>query len=172
MPSGNFTFADSALASTWELAKTSAGLVVKPKNRFDVPGTDSYIVYDSALESWLDDENFWMYEDDMTWQEFMEERGANGYLNWQNYILGLSASDPFAKVRVKIECESQDTVVISVADSIPRAPTVAGFEVECKLLQTSDLQNWPSEGTTMNGKTITIPVEHNNRFYKVIVEIQ
>lgn len=172
VPSGNFTFADSALASTWELAKTSAGLVVKPKNRFDVPGTDSYIVYDSALESWLDDENFWMYEDDMTWQEFMEERGANGYLNWQNYILGLSASDPLAKVRVKIECESQDTVVISVADSIPRAPTVAGFKVECKLLQTSDLQNWPSEGTTMNGKTITIPVEHNNRFYKVIVEIQ
>ena len=172
VPSGNFTFADSALASTWDLAKTSAGLVVKPKNRFDVPGTDSYIVYDSAVESWLDDENFWMYEDDMTWQEFMEERGANGYLNWQNYILGLSASDPLAKVRVKIECESQDTVVVSVADSIPRAPTVAGFEVECKLLQTSDLQNWPSEGTTMNGKTITIPVEHNNRFYKVIVEIQ
>ena len=73
---------------------------------------------------------------------------------------------------MKIECDSQGNVVISVADSIPRAPTVTGFKVECKLLQTSDLQNWPSEGTTMNGKTITIPVEHNNRFYKVIVEIQ
>ena len=170
-PAGNFTFADSALASTWELAKTSTGLVVKPKNRFDVPGTDSYIVYDSALESWLDDENFWMYEDDMTWQEFMEERGANGYLNWQNYILGLSASDPLAKIKAKIGFDSQGNVVVSVADSIPRAPTVMGFTVECKLLQTNDLKNWPSAGTTMNGKTITIPVEHNNRFYKVLVEI-
>ena len=172
IPAGDFTFADSALASTWELAKTSTGLVVKPKNRFDVPGTDSYIAYDSALESWLEDENFWMYEDDMTWQEFMEERGANGYLNWQNYILGLSASDPLAKVKAKIGFDSQGNIVVSVADSIPRAPTVAGFQVECKLLQTSDLQNWPSEGTTMNGKAITIPVEHSNRFYKVSVEIQ
>ena len=171
-PTGNFTFADSALASTWDLVKTSTGLVVKPRNRFDVPGTDSYIVYDSALESWLDDENFWMYEDDMTWQEFMEERGANGYFNWQNYILGLSASDPLAKIKAKIGFDSQGNVVVSVADSIPRAPAVTGFNVECNLLQTSDLQNWPSAGTPMNGKAITIPVEHNNRFYKVVVEIQ
>ena len=171
-PTGNFTFADSALASTWDLVKTSTRLAVKPKNRFDVPGTDSYIVYDSALESWLDDENFWMNEDDMTWQEFMEERGANGYFNWQNYILGLSASDPLAKVKARIGFDSQGNIVVSVADSIPRAPAVTGFNVACKLLQTSDLQNWPSAGTPMNGKAITIPVEHNNRFYKVIVEIQ
>ena len=171
-PAGNFAFANNSLASTWELAKTSAGLVVKPKNRFDVPGTDSYIVYDSALESWLDDENFWMYEDDMTWQEFMEERGANGYLNWQNYILGLSASDPLAKVRTTISFDSQGNVVISVADSIPRAPTVAGFQVECKLLQTSDLQNWPSEGTTMNGKAATVQMLGGSHFFKVEVEIK
>ena len=171
-PAGNFAFADSTLAANWDLCKTSTGLVVKPKNRFDVPGTDSYIEYDSALESWLDDENFWMYEDVMTWQEFMEERGANGYINWQNYILGLSASDPLAKVTAKIGFDSQGNIVISVADSIPRAPTVAGVNVECKLLQTNDLRNWPSAGTPTNGKTITIPVEHSNRFYKVIVEIQ
>ena len=137
-----------------------------------MPGTDSYIAYDSALESWLEDENFWMYEDDMTWQEFMEERGANGYLNWQNYILGLSASDPLAKVKAKIGFDSQGNIVVSIADSIPRAPTVAGFKIECKLLQTDNLKNWPSEGTTMNGKAISIPVEHSNRFYKVSVEIQ
>ena len=137
-----------------------------------MPGTDSYIVYDSALESWLDDENFWMYEDDMTWQEFMEERGANGYLNWQNYILGLSASDPLAKVRTTISFDSQGNVVISVADSIPRAPTVAGFQVECKLLQTSDLQNWPSEGTTMNGKAATVQMLGGSHFFKVEVEIK
>ena len=171
-PAGDFAFADSTLAANWDLCKTSTGLVVKPKNRFDVPGTDSYIEYDSALESWLDDENFWMYEDVMTWQEFMEERGTNGYLNWQNYILGLSASDPLAKIRATISFDSQGNVVISVADSIPRAPTVAGVNVECKLLQTNDLRNWPSAGTPTNGKTITIPVEHSNRFYKVIVEIQ
>ena len=171
-PAGNFAFANNSLASTWELAKTSTGLVVKPKNRFDVPGTDSYIIYDSALESWLDDENFWMYEDHMTWQEFMEERGANGYFNWQNYILGLSASDPFAKVKTKIGFDSQGNVVVSVSDSIPRAPAVTGFYVACKLLQTSDLESWPSSGTPMNGKAIAIPVEHSNRFYKVIVEIR
>ena len=172
-PAGNFAFADSALASTWDLAKTSTGLVVKPKNRFDVPGTDSYIVYDSALESWLDDENFWMYEEfGRTWQEFMEETGANGYLNWQNYILGLSASDPRAKIKAEIGFDSRGNVVVSVADSIPRAPTVAGFSVECRLLQTADLGNWPSEGAAMNGKAIAIPVEHGNRFYKVTVKIQ
>lgn len=170
-PAGNFTFANTAFASTWELVKTPTGLAVKPKNRFDVPRTGSYIAYDSALESWLDDENFWMYEDYMTWQEFMEEEGANGYLNWQNYILGFSASDPLAKIKAKIGFDSQGNIVVSVADSIPRAPTVTGFTVEGKLLQTNDLKNWPSGGTPMNGKTITIPVEHNNRFYKVLVEI-
>ena len=173
VPNGTFAFADAALASGWELVKTSAGLVVKPKNRYDVPGTGGYIAYDSALESWLDDENFWMYEElGWTWQEFMDETGANGYLNWQNYILGLSASDPLAKIKAKIGFDSQGNVVVSVADSIPRAPTVAGFSVECELLQTADLENWPSEGAAMNGKAIAIPVEHGNRFYKVTVKIR
>lgn len=171
-PAGTFAFADSALAAIWDLCKTSTGLVVKPKNRFDVPGTDSYIACDSALESWLDDENFWMYEDDMTWQEFMEERGTNGYLNWQNYILGLSASDPLAKIKATISFDSQGNVVISVADSIPRAPTVAGFAVECKLLQTDDVKNWPSAGTPMDGKAAAIPAERGGRFFKVEVEIK
>ena len=172
-PSGTFAFADAALASDWELAKTPAGLVVKPKNRYDVPGTGAYIAYDSALEAWLNDENFWMYEEfGRTWQEFMEETGANGYLNWQNYILGLSASDPLAKIKAKIGFDPQGNVVVSVADSIPRAPAVAGFRVECELLQTTDLGNWPSEGAAMNGKAIAIPVEHDNRFYKVTVKIR
>ena len=172
-PNGAFAFANAAFASDWELAKTSTGLVVKPKNRYDVPGTGAYIAYDSALEAWLDDENFWMYEEiGRTWQEFMEETGANGYLNWQNYILGLSASDPLAKIKAKIGFDSQGNIVVSVADSIPRAPTVAGFRVECRLLQTADLGNWPGEGAAMNGKVIAIPVEHDNRFYKVTVKIQ
>ena len=172
-PNGTFAFANAALASDWELAKTSTDLVVKTKNRYDVPGTGAYIAYDSALESWLDDENFWMYEEfGRTWQEFMEETGANGYLNWQNYILGLSASDPRAKIKAEIGFDSRGNVVVSVADSIPRAPTVAGFSVECRLLQTTDLGNWPSEGAAMNGKAIAIPVEHGNRFYKVTVKIQ
>ena len=172
-PNGTFAFADAALASGWELVKTSTGLVVKPKDRYDVPGTGACIAYDSALESWLDDENFWMYEElGWTWQEFMDETGANGYLNWQNYILGLSASDPLAKIKAKIGFDSQGNVVVSVADSIPRAPAVAGFSVECKVLQTADLGNWPSGGTAMNGKAIAIPVEHGNRFYKVTVKIQ
>ena len=171
VPAGNFTFANAALNSTWELSKTSTGLVVKTKNRYDVSGTGSYIAYDSALESWLDDENFWMYEDEMTWQEFMEERGVNGYLNWQNYILGFSASDPLAKVKAKISFDSLGNVVVSVADSIPRAPTVPGFTVSCKLLQTNDLKNWPSEGTSMGGKTATVPVDAGNVFYKVLIEL-
>ena len=170
-PTGNFAFANSALASTWDLAKTATGLVVKTKNRFDVPDTGSYIAYDSALESWLDGENFWMYEDDMAWQEFMEERGANGYLNWQNYILGLSASDPLAKVKAKISFDEGGRVVVSVADSIPRAPVVAGFNVECRLLQTDDLKTWPPEGTLMDGKAIAVPFEGGRWFYKVAVKI-
>ena len=170
-PAGTFAFANASLNSTWDLSKTSTGLVVKTKNRYDVSGTGSYIAYDSALESWLDDENFWMYEDEMTWQEFMEERGVNGYLNWQNYILGFSASDPLAKVKAKISFDSLGNVVVSVADSIPRAPTVPGFTVSCKLLQTNDLKNWPSEGTSMGGKTATVPVDAGNVFYKVLIEL-
>ena len=171
-PSGNFTFADSTLNSTWELTKTSTGLIVKPRDRFDVPGTDSYIAYDSALESWLDDENFWMYEDEMTWQEFMEKRGANGYLNWQNYILGLSASDPLAKVKAKISFDADGNIVVSVADSIPRAPAVPVFTITCKLLGTDNLDSWPEDGDEMDGKSATISPESGSRFYKVLVELQ
>ena len=173
VPAGNFTFADSTLVSTWELAKTSTGLVVKTKNRYDVSGTGSYIAYDSALESWLDDENFWMYEEfGWTWQDFMEEGGANGYLNWQNYILGLSASDPLAKVKATIGFDSQGNVVVSVDDSIPNAPTVPGFTVSCELLQTDNLKNWPAEWTLMEGKTTTVPANGHAGFYKVRIEIK
>ena len=72
-PAGNFAFADSTLAANRDLCKTSTGLVVKPKNRFDVPGTDSYIECDSALESWLDDENFVAGVHGGAWREWIHQ---------------------------------------------------------------------------------------------------
>ena len=175
-PAGTFAFADTSLAANWELCKAANGLIVKPKDRFDVPDTEAYIVHDSALDNWLDEQNFWIYEENnpgATWQDFLSENGENGYANWMNYALGLSASDPLAKVRATISFDSQGNVVVSVADSIPRAPTVTGFKVECKLLQTDDLQNWPSEGTTMNGTTATLPFSGTpRRFYKVRITLR
>ena len=175
-PAGTFVFSNASLASNWDLCKAANGLIVKPKDRFDIPGTDAYITHDAALDDWLDEQNFWMYEENnpgATWQDFLSENGENGYANWMNYALGLSASDPLAKVRATISFDSQGNVVVSVADSIPRAPTVTGFKVECKLLQTDDLQNWPSEGTTMNGTTATLPFSGTpRRFYKVRITLR
>ncbi len=169
MPAGGFAFKDAAVSLAWELVKTATGLVARVKNRFDVPGMDASIVYGDALADWLDDQNFWMYEG--TWQEFMAERGGNGYLNWQSYILGLS-TDPTATIRAKIGFDAQGNAVVSVADSIPNAPAVPGFSISCMLLSTASLDDWPTGGTDMHGKSVVLPVNGNVRFYRVVVVIE
>ena len=169
-PAGTFVFANSSLAANWDLCKTSTGLIVKPKDRFDVPDTDAYISRDAAVDEWLDDANFGLY--DGTWREFMEETGANGYVNWINYVLGLPAADPTAKVIAKIYFDSQGKVVVSVADSIPAAPAIAGVKVVCKLLETDDPKTWPDTGLSSDGKTITVVKASGGRFFRVLIEIQ
>ena len=143
----------------------------KPADRFDVPGTDAYIAPCDALDEWLDDANFWMYEDYMTWQEFMEEIGENGYVNWMNYVLGLPAADPLAKVKATISFDAEGRVVVSVADSIPYAPTVSGLKVVSTLLETSDLKSWPDTGVSADGKVVVVTRTHGGRFYRVEVSV-
>ena len=174
-PAGTFAFANAALAANWDLCKTSTGLIVKPKDRFDVPRIDAYIVHDSALDNWLDEQNFWIYEENnpgATWQDFLSENGENGYANWMNYALGLPTTDAGAKVLATIRFDEQGRVVVSVADALSSAPALPGLKIVCTLLATDDLSNWPSEGKAMNGKTATVPTENGSRFFKVIVKIQ
>ncbi len=140
---------------------------------FRIPGTAAFITAGDALEEWLEDENFeLMYGGFMTWPEFMEETGANGYVNWMNYVLGLSASDPTAKLKAKISFDAQGRVVVSVEDSIPNAPAIAGVKVAATLLETSDLNSWPSEGVSADGKSVVIEKSHGHRFYKIVLSIQ
>ena len=176
-PAGNFAFANTSLAANWDLCKTANGLVVKPKDRFDIPGTDAYITHDAALDDWLDEQNFWMYEENnpgATWQDFLSENGENGYENWMNYALGLPTTDANAKVRATISFDEQGRVVVSVADALSNAPALPGLKIVCTLLATDDLSNWPPEsaGTDMNGTTVTLPVSGTpRRFYKVRVTL-
>ena len=177
-PAGNFAFANASLAANWDLCKTSTGLIVKPKDRFDVPGTEAYIVHDSALDDWLDEQNFWIYEENnlgATWQDFLSENGENGYANWMNYALGLPTTDANAKVRATISFDEQGRVVVSVADALSNAPAIPGLTIVCTLLATDDLSNWPpdSAGTDMNGMTATLTVSGSaQRFYKVLVSLR
>ena len=177
-PAGTFAFANNSLAANWELCKAANGLIVKPKGRFDVPGTDAYIVHDSALDNWLDEQNFWIYEENnpgATWQDFLSENGENGYANWMNYALGLPTTDANAKVRATINFDEQGRVVVSVADALSNAPAIPGLTIVCTLLATDDLSNWPpdSAGTDMNGMTATLTVSGSaQRFYKVLVSLR
>lgn len=41
----------------------------------------------------------------MTWQEFLSCKGANGYDNWMNFLLGYSAADPTRKFTARIEID-------------------------------------------------------------------
>ena len=135
-------------------------------------------MHDSALDDWLDEQNFWMYEENnpgATWQDFLSENSENGYANWMNYALGLPTTDANAKVRATINFDEQGRVVVSVADALSNAPALPGLKIVCKLLATDDLSNWPPEsaGTDMNGTTATLPVSGTpRRFYKVRITLR
>ena len=169
-PAGTFAFANASLAANWDLCKTSTGLIVKPKDRFDVPDTEAYIVHDSALDNWLDEQNFWMYEENnpgATWQDFLSENGENGYANWINYLLGMSAYDPNAKVRATISFDEQGRVVVSVADALSNAPDVTTVKTVFTLYSTDDLSDWPSVGEPMDGPTAVKQRDGARRFYRI-----
>ena len=139
---------------------------------------DAYITHDAALDDWLDEQNFWMYEENnpgATWQDFLSENGENGYANWMNYALGLPTTDAGAKVLATIRFDEQGRVVVSVADALSNAPTLPGLKIVCTLLATDDLSNWPpdSQGTEMTGTTATLPVSGtSHRFYRVRITLR
>ena len=169
-PAGTFVFANASLAANWDLCKTANGLIVKPKDRFDVPDTEAYIVHDSALDDWLDEQNFWMYEENnpgATWQDFLSENGENGYANWINYLLGLPTTDANAKVRATINFDEQGRVVVSVADALSNAPDVTTVKTVFTLYSTDDLSNWPSAGEAMDGPTAVKQRDGARRFYRI-----
>lgn len=169
-PAGTFAFANASLAANWDLCKTSTGLIVKPKDRFDVPDTEAYIAHDAALDNWLEEQNFWMYEENnpgATWQDFLSENGENGYANWMNYVLGLPTTDANAKVRATISFDEQGRVVVSVADALSNAPDVTTVKTVFTLYSTDDLSDWPSVGEPMDGPTAVKQRDGARRFYRI-----
>ena len=143
---------------------------MKPKDRFDIPGTDAYITHDAALDDWLDEQNFWMYEENnpgATWQDFLSENGENGYANWMNYVFGLPTTDASAKVRATISFDEQGRVVVSVADALSNAPDVTTVKTVFTLYSTDDLSDWPSVGEPMDGPTAVKQRDGARRFYRI-----
>ena len=159
--------------AVWLKDITVAEVPQPPEGSFIVPGTSSWIEEnDPRLQEWLEDANFELeYGYDMTWQDFMFVEGANGYVNWMNYVLGLPAADPTAKIKAKISFDAEGRVVVSVADSIPDAPTVQGLKVVCTLLETGDLKSWPDTGVSADGKVVVVTRTHTGRFYRVEVSV-
>ena len=157
--------------SGYELETTATGLVfkrTKPADAFDIPGRDTYLTADdAAVAEWLEDQNFWMYEDEMTWQEFLSRKGANGYDNWMNFLLGYSAADPTRKFTVRIEIKGGKVVVTTTEGKIPE-----GYGVVKRLFKKEKLDDpWPTEGKVMTDTTETLGDAAASGFYKVSIEI-
>ena len=169
-PNGSFNLV-GVDTSKWTLNADGNGLSLvrkKPDVRYDIPGTDAYIAKSGALTDWLDDQNFWMHEDEMTWQEFMGEAGKNGYLNWQNFLLGYSAEDPTQKFEAKIKIVNGEVTITTTEWTIPE-----GIGVVKRIFKKSALdEDWdPPEGEIMSGKSQTIDAGEGG-FFKVVVGIE
>ncbi len=144
VPEGAFAFADPSQAAAWDLCKTSTGLVVRPKNRFDIPGVEgAYLVEGDSLSAWLDDNNFELYAlSGGTWQEFLSATGANGYANWMNFALGLSVEDANDTFKVAIGREGGKIVVSPlkpVYDGLLFTTTLYGAEALSSSLPAIDV---------------------------------
>ena len=143
---------------------------VKTDYNFEIPGTDGWVLLsrDTAVNSWLNDQNFWMYEDDMSWQEFMDEKGSNGYYNWENFLLGYSAEDPTQKFSAKIKVVDGKVTVETNEVGIPD-----GYGVVKRIFKKASLDSdWdPPEGEVMSGKSVTTDAADQG-FYKVKVSVE
>ena len=172
-PDGTFAFSDSALAAQWDLCKTSGGLAVKPKNRFDVPGTELLCFTEAQLSDWLDDNNFWMYEENnpgATWCDFLAETGENGYVNWMNYALGFGAESASEKLVATVSVAGA-SVTVSVAGSLANAPAIPGGRLLCTLYSADEVGDWDG-GTAMEGRTAVLQTGSAPRgFYFVTVSL-
>lgn len=140
-----------------------------------VPGTSSAVIcMDATLAAWLDADdgyaNLVELNDGYAWDEYLSDDGANEYPNWMNFILGLKADDPASKIVPSIEVKGGE-VVVSVARSIPDAPTVPGVKIVTTVYETDTLGDWPETGAAADGKAISIPVAAGGRFFKVAVSV-
>ncbi|MBR1871259.1 MAG: hypothetical protein IJ802_05480, partial [Kiritimatiellae bacterium] len=164
----------------WEVAWDFAAKRLyckKIADTYAIPGTAAAIANDATLQAWLDaDETYqelvewnWGYD----WHDYMEERGANGYPNYLNFILGMSAEESNAKVEAEIKIED-GKVVVSVENSIPNAPTIPAVDVVCTLYEKSDLKSEWNAGERMEGKTATVvpAADARSGFYRVEVAIE
>jgi hypothetical protein len=169
-PAGAFAFADVALAAAWDLCKTTTGLFVKPKNRFDIPGSEgAYIVETASLAVWLEDNNFELYElSGGTWQEFLGEVGANGNTNWMNFALGLSTEDPSDTFKIAIKLENGKVVVS------PSKPVYEGLDFLTTLYGSDRLSDNLPEINTVEGTVLELePFDGSyDGFYKVKISVK
>ena len=160
--------------SGYELETTATGLVfkrTKPADAFDIPGTDAFLVNEGALATWLaDDETYqelleWN-EGDYSWQDYLAEKGLNGYPNWQNFLLGLSPQET-QTFQARIEIKGGKVVVTTTEGKIPE-----GYGVVKRLFKKEKLDDpWPTEGDVMTDTTETLGDAAASGFYKVSIEI-
>ncbi len=160
--------------SGYKLETTATGLVIKrikPADAFDIPGTDAFLVNEGALATWLaDDETYqerleWN-EGDYSWQDYLAEKGLNGYPNWQNFLLGLSPQET-KTFQARIEIKGGKVVVTTTEGKIPE-----GYGVVKRLFRKAKLDDpWPSEGDVMTDTTETLGDAAASGFYKVSIEI-
>ena len=152
MPEGSFEFADSSLKSTWQLVKSTEGLSVG-------------FVKKASLDDWLEGQNFWMYEDYMTWQDFLAEVGSNGYLNWQSFLLGFETENDTRTFDAVIEIVD-GAIKVSTNEAVPEGYS---SHVEKRIYFKDALDKPWGEGTVMDGKTVDLGAPGNGGFYKVEV---
>ncbi len=160
--------------SGYELERTATGLVfkrTKPADAFDIPGTDAFLVNEGALATWLaDDETYqelleWN-EGDYSWQDYLAEKGLNGYPNWTNFLLGLSPQET-KTFQARIEIKDGKVVIETTEGKIPE-----GYGVVKRLFKKEKLDDpWPTEGNVMTDTTETLGDAAASGFYKVSIEI-
>ena len=96
----------------------------KPANSMDIGGAGAYIAWDAALENWMEKRGYnpepEEWEEELTWQEFMQRKAANGYSRWACYVLGLDRTwlaDDTLKARVEIDAVAGKVKIITAEDA-------------------------------------------------------
>lgn len=165
-PAGVFAFASVTNATRWVLEKSSSGLVVR-RGSVAVPGASAGIQPGDALADWLIESGF-TGADGTSWCDFVGRKGANGYDNWKNFILGYSPNDAGLKFEARIEIRDGKVVVATTEGDFP-----SGYNVAKRLFKKEKLDDpWPAEGEEMDGKSETVGDAAASGFYKVDVDLR
>lgn len=165
-PAGVFAFSSVSNATRWVLEKSDSGLVVR-RGRFAVPGVSAEIQPGDALTTWLVDSGF-TGSDGTTWCDYVGGRGANGYENWKNFILGYPVDDADLKFRARIEIRDGKVVVTTTEGEFP-----SGYNVVKRLFSKETFDDpWPAAGERMNDRSETVGDAAGSGFYKVDVSLE